>query len=59
MIIDDMDEWGIRNTWHYNTYDDAKAALDRWNGEGEPTGWFRNPLTGRRRDENGNEYIQW
>lgn len=30
-----------------------------WDGEGEPTGWFRNPETGRRRPDNNPdlEYI--
>jgi hypothetical protein len=37
--------------WCYHNYEDAKAALDAWNGEGEPTGWHRHPTSGRRRPE--------
>lgn len=37
--------------WCYQTYADAKAALDRWDPEvdPEPDGWHRHPSTGRRR----------
>jgi hypothetical protein len=29
----------------------ALAALERWDGNGEPTGWTRHPATGRRRPD--------
>lgn len=43
--------------WCYHTYAAAKAALNAWDGTGEPTGWHRHPSSGRRVDENGKEYI--
>jgi hypothetical protein len=56
--IGDMVGWD--DCWCYPTYDDAKAALDVWNGTGEPEGWIRHPDSGRRvamhdgeRDEQG------
>lgn len=52
----DDDEYEDR--WCYHTYADAKAALDAWNGEGEPEGWHRHPPTGRRRDEYGVETVR-
>lgn len=47
--------------WCYSSYEKAKAALDAWDGEGEPQGWHRHPSTGRRR-ENGDptkEEVWW
>lgn len=48
--------------WCYETELLAKAALDAWDGSGEPAGWVRHPMTGRRvsrspdeRDEMGRE----
>lgn len=41
----------------YKDYDSAKAALDAWDGSDEPTGWHRNPPTGRRRNPTGDEWI--
>lgn len=29
----------------------AVAALEDWDGTGEPTGWIREPNTGRRRPD--------
>ncbi len=44
--------------WCYHGRDAAMAALDAWNGAGEPTGWHRHPMSGRRRDvEAGTEWI--
>ena len=43
--------------WCYSSFDKAKAALDAWDGTGEPTGWHRHPASGRRVDEEGKEYI--
>jgi hypothetical protein len=51
------DRFSYEDRWCYHTYAAAKIALDAWNGEGEPEGWHRHPDTGRRRDENGREYI--
>jgi hypothetical protein len=43
--------------WCYANYRLAKAALDTWDGVGEPEGWHRHPASGRRRDEEGIEYV--
>lgn len=52
----------IQDNWCYETKRQAKDALDQWDGQGEPTGWFRDPHTGRRvsrdpgeRDDDGRE----
>jgi hypothetical protein len=37
--------------WCYRSYEAAKAALDAWDGSGEPSGWHRHPLSGRRRPD--------
>jgi len=52
------DQCGYEDRWCYSTYDQAKAALDAWNGYGEPDGWHRHPISGRRRN-NGDEYINY
>lgn len=45
--------------WCYHTYEDAQRALDAWDGTGEPEGWHRDPITGRRRPDGdpAREYI--
>lgn len=35
--------------WCYASYDKAKAAIDSWDGTGEPNGWIRHPLSRRTR----------
>lgn len=55
-IVADLCEWGYGDRWCYKTYDAAKAALDAWDGTGEPKGWHRHPATGRR-VENGVEVV--
>lgn len=42
--------------WCYRTYEGALAALEAWNGTGEPLGWHRHPLSGRRVAPTGEEY---
>jgi hypothetical protein len=44
--------------WCYRSYKDALAALNKWDGTGEPEGWHRHPATGRRRKD-GLEYINF
>ena len=56
-IIYDMDYYGYGDRWCYKTYNGALKALEQWNGEGEPKGWHRHPSTGRRVDDQGNEYV--
>lgn len=51
------DMTGYDNRWCYHSHEDAKKALEEWNGIDEPKGWHRHPATGRRRNENGHEYI--
>jgi hypothetical protein len=41
--------------WCYNGYAAAKAALDAWEGVGEPSGWHRHPSSGRRISQTGFE----
>lgn len=42
---------GYENQWCYHSLDAARAALDAWDGVGEPAGWHRHPATGRRRPD--------
>jgi hypothetical protein len=60
-LIADVDMSGYEDRWCYETYDKAKAALDAWDGEGEPTGWHRHPDTGRRRPDGdaSREYVNF
>jgi hypothetical protein len=45
--------------WCYSELDKAFLAFVAWDGTGEPEGWHRHPATGRRRDETGEEYINF
>jgi hypothetical protein len=38
--------------WCYKSAEDALGALGAWDGTGEPEGWHRHPMTGRRREIN-------
>lgn len=58
-IIHELDYAGYGNRWCYHSYDDALKAFNAWDGTGEPTGWHRHPGSGRRRDQQGNEYVNW
>lgn len=51
--------WGHPDSYYYR-YGEAGRALDAWNGEGEPSGWFRHPQSGRRRADGdpAKEYFQ-
>jgi hypothetical protein len=51
------DERGYDDQWCYRNRLSAIAALEVWDGTGEPVGWHRHPRTGRRIDENGQEYV--
>lgn len=57
-IISELSHFGYGDRWCYKNYQLAKAALDAWDGTGEPDGWHRHPDSGRRR-ENGKEYINF
>lgn len=51
------DTFGYLDRWCYETAEGAKTALEQWDLHGEPSGWHRHPLTGRRK-ENGIETIR-
>jgi hypothetical protein len=42
---------GWANTWIYKSAADAVTAAWEWDGNGEPTGWYRHPWTARRRPD--------
>ena len=58
-IVVDFDRYGYADRWCYKSEEAARAALDAWNGVGEPIGWHRHPNSGRRRDEDGTETVNW
>ncbi len=47
--------------WCYHSLEAAKAALDAWDGVGEPDNWHRHPGSGRRRDNGdpASEYVHF
>ncbi len=52
------------NRWFYHTINQAFIAAKDWVDQenvtnSEPVGWFRNPSTGRRIDQDGKMYIHW
>jgi len=50
-IISGVCRSGHEDRWCYHTYEKAKAALDAWDGTGEPREWHRHPSTDRRPTE--------
>jgi hypothetical protein len=56
-----FDTWELRDAWCYPGMGRAKAALDAWDGNGEPTGWFKHPGTNRCRPgcDPAKESIGW
>lgn len=60
-IVADLSSMYYGDRWCYHTFEAAKAALDAWDGEGEPTGWHRHPDTGRRREDGDpqRETVRW
>jgi hypothetical protein len=60
LIVGRMDNGGnYENRWCYENLEAAYAAFDAWDGQGEPMGWHRHPMTGRRRIDGdpAREYI--
>lgn len=61
-ILYGLNETGYEDRWCY-TPGTAQAALQHWIDNYdtllEPTGWHRNPRTGRRRDKDGNTTINY
>lgn len=56
------DTQGYDDRWCYQSLVSASAALQDWIAAGfvgEPAGWHRHPISGRRRNENGEEHQQW
>jgi hypothetical protein len=51
------DRHGYDDRWCYHSITDAAKALSAWDGTGEPEGWHRHPLSGRRRSVEGEEYV--
>lgn len=58
-MIGDTCSW--MDNYCYETRAKVEAALDEWDGHGDPKGWHRNPKTGRRRIKGDpkTEYIAW
>jgi hypothetical protein len=56
-ILAEVERYGYGRRWCYHNYEKAKAAFDAWDGVGEPSGWHRDPVTGRRVGEDGTMYI--
>lgn len=55
----DIDLCGYAERYCYQTRDGAVAALEGWDGQGDPIGWHRHPDSGRRRDPATNrEWIE-
>lgn len=54
------DRMGYDDRYCYADYEKAVEGLDGWIAnkfQGEPSGWHRHPLTGRRIAQDGTEYI--
>ena len=51
-----LDYTTVSQRWDYEQLIPALAALEAWNGEGEPTGWIRHPTSGRRVSRTLGEY---
>lgn len=45
------DAMSYDDRWCYHSLQAATSALEAWDGTGEPSGWHRHPMTGRRRPE--------
>lgn len=49
------------STWEYLDFDHAFTAYMTWDGDEEPEGWYRHPMSGRRRPEGDptKEFQRW
>lgn len=47
--VEDLGLGIYSDVWQYQSRSDAVAALEAWDGEGEPPGWYRHIGSGRRR----------
>lgn len=61
VVVGSPDSEVFDNCWHYDHAEVAAKAMLEWDGFGEPQGWHRNPMTGRRRPggDAAQEYIRW
>lgn len=52
-LVDEIDHMNYSDGWCYTSPELAIAAAQAWTGEEdtEPQGWFRHPLSGRRRPD--------
>lgn len=50
---------GYDDRWCYHSKAAVIAAFEAWDGQGEPEGWHRHPLSGRRRGKDGSEEVRW
>lgn len=59
-IYIDLDETGYSDRYCYPDLGDAVEAFAVWDGKGDPPKfWNRNVKTGRRRDRDGREWIEF
>lgn len=59
-IVSDIHEMGYVDRWCYSSEEKAKTALLSWAGkDGEPDGWHRHPISGRRINEDGTMHINF
>lgn len=49
---------GYDDVWEFPTRDAGLEQLRTWNGLGDPRGWSRHPLTGRRRQPDGSVLVR-
>jgi hypothetical protein len=52
-----IDDYGYSDRYCYQTQALAEKALREWDGDGDPKEWHRHPMTGRRRDATGREWV--
>lgn len=52
-----FDTINVGDRWCYHALETAAVAFEAWDGTGEPEGWHRHPLSGRRKAEDGTEYV--
>ena len=55
-----IDWCGYADRYCFATKELAMAAFHAWDGNGDPDGWHRHPMSGRRRDlASGKEWIEF
>ena len=62
MIVGEIgDRMTYTDRWCYADQTKAEAGFAAWDGTGEPHGWHRHPMTGRRRPggDPARQYIDW